>query len=302
MTSQPKLLIFGGSGFVGEHLASMAVRMGWETVIANPFSRPTIEEAEWLAVDITQRAVVDRAIRETQPSAVVNAAALADIDRAEREQALAWQVNVEGAMYVADACARQAIRHVFISSDAVFDGGNGPYSEGDEVNPLNYYGLTKAEAEKAVLGVCPEAVMIRISLVLGFPVTTGNSFLVGLDAKLRAGEVITCSLSEVRTPVDVRTLCEGVLELLPGSFAGLLHVGCTESVNRYDLTRKISHRLGYPVDMVQPLASHEASTGRAPRHKNGILDITKAQRVLKTPMLDLDKTINRAIATRLVAE
>lgn len=302
MTSHPKLLIFGGNGFVGEHLASMAVQKGWDMVIADHVSHPTIRGAEWRMVDITQINAVEQAIRETQPGAVVNTAALADIDRAEREQALAWQVNVEGARYVADICARRAIRHVFFSSDAVFDGVNGPYNEADEVSPLNYYGFTKAEAEKAVLGVCPEAVVIRISLVLGFPVTTGNSFLMGLDAKLRAGDVIPCPQDEVRTPVDVLTLCEGVLELLTGSFAGLLHVGGKESVNRYDLTRKVTHRLGYPVEMVEPLAPHAASIDRAPRHKNGILDISKAQRVLKTPMLDLDKTINKAIATRLAVD
>jgi dTDP-4-dehydrorhamnose reductase len=297
MMVQPKLLIFGGSGFVGENLAEMAVQQGWDTVIANPVSRPTIEKAGWSKVDITQNGAVDQAIHETQPSAVVNAAALADIDRAEREQALAWQVNVEGARRVADACARQAIRHVFFSSDAVFDGEGGPYSEGDEKNPLNYYGFTKAEAEKAVLGVCPGAVVIRLSLVLGFPVTVGNSFLVGLEAKLRAGDDVTCPIDEVRTPVDVLTLGECVLELLTESFEGLLHIGCTENVNRYDLTCKITQQMGFPVEMVQPLTSHLASSGRAPRHKNGILDISSAQRVLKTPLLDLDETICRAIAT-----
>ena len=127
-------------------------------------------------------------IERLQPDAVVNVAAIADIDFVEREQDLAHQVNVTGARNIADSCARRGIRYVFFSSDAVFDGEGGPYREEDAPNPVNYYGKTKLEAEQAVLTAHPAAAVIRISLVLGYPVTSGNSFFASLESKLAAGQ------------------------------------------------------------------------------------------------------------------
>ncbi len=293
-----KIMIFGGSGFVGGNLAKIARAKGWYVSIADSFYRPGVEDADWKTINIAEKDAVDRVIEDTKPDAVVNVAAVADIDKAELEKDLAWQVNVEGARHVAESCARRGIRHVFFSSDAVFDGKGHRYIEEDEPNPVNYYGYTKAEAEKAVLGAHPQAVVIRISLVLGFPVTGGNSFLAGLASKLKAGQEILCPADEIRTPVDVITLSECVLELAENDFSGMLHIGATGSINRYELTKKLARRMGFDEGLVKPRVSQD-KPNRAPRHKNGIISVSRAQRVLRTKLLSLDEGIERAIAERL---
>jgi len=292
-----RLLVFGGAGFVGERLACRALQSGWEVFAADINCQSSVEGIECYQVEITDRAGIERVIKRTTPTLVVNTAALADIDRAEQEKELAWRINVTGAENVAGSCASIGARHVFFSSDAVFDGEVGPYREEDLPNPVNEYGKTKAAAENAVLGCCPAAVVLRISLVLGFPIHTGNSFLVNLQEKFNARKVINCPKDEIRTPIDVHTLCDCLLELAGTPYQGLLHIGCTESIDRYSLTTRLARAMGFSTDTIHAQASD--SRNRAPRHKRGILDVSKAQLVLNNKLPDLEKTIQRALSKEL---
>lgn len=295
-----KLMIFGGSGFVGGNMTKIAQKKGWKVYIADSFFRPGLDDVEWITVNITDKAAVAKAIEEVMPDAVVNVAAIADVDKAEQEKDLAWNVNVEGARNIAENCAKNKIKYVFFSSDAVFDGEGSGYTEEDQPKPVNYYGETKAEAEKAVLGAHPGAVVIRISLVIGLPVTGGNSFFGGLESKLKEGKEVLCPVNEVRTPIDVLTLCESVLELSENDYTGILHIGATDFINRFELTKKAAVMMGFDVNLVKLQSAEDVKPGRAPRHVNGIISVKKAQAVLKTKMLSVEQGIERAIKQRLV--
>ena len=293
-----RLLIFGG-GFVGSNLACLAQRQGWEVTIADNFYRPGLDTVQWKTVDITQAEGVAEIFTDVQPQAVVNVAAIANIDQAEQEKDLTWKVNVDGARLLAENCAVLRVKYIFFSSDAVFDGQGQGYTEEDAPAPVNYYGVTKAEAEKAVLLACPTAVVIRISLVLGFPVTGGNSFFSALEGKLKEGKGVPCPPGEIRTPVDVLTLSECVLELARSDFSGRLHIGATDSLSRYELTQKVARSLGYDETLIKLQDSAAGQAGRAPRHQNGIICVTKAQRLLATKLLSTDEGIRRAIQERI---
>ena len=294
-----KLMIFGGSGFVGGNMTKIAQRKGWKVYIADSFFRPGLDDVEWITVNITDKEAVEKVIDEVVPDAVVNVAAIADVDKAEIDKELAWNVNVLGAKNIAESCAKHGIKYLFFSSDAVFDGEGSGYTEEDQPNPINYYGNTKAEAEKAVLEAHPGAVVIRISLVIGLPVTGGNSFFGGLEEKLKEGIEVICPVNEIRTPVDVLTLSESVLELLESDYTGILHIGATDSINRFELTKKAAKMMGYDVNLVKLQWMHDVKPGRAPRHVNGIISVKKAQSVLKTKMLSVNQGIERAIKEKL---
>ncbi len=290
-----KLVIFGGSGFVGGNMTKIAQQKGWQVFIADNRS---VNQSDYRLVDITDKNSVESVIAEIQPTAVVNVAAIADIDLAEREKELAYKVNVGGARNVAESCAQHRIRYVFFSSDAVFDGESSSYTETDPLAPVNYYGMTKMEAEKAVFQACPGAVVIRISLVLGYPVQSGNSFFANLHARLQEGHPISTPTDEIRTPVDVYTLSECVLELCENEYAGVLHIGATDSISRYDLTRELARRMGYKEDLITPQAASGPKPGRAARHKNGIISVARAQSLLKTKLLSTQENIQRAFEPR----
>jgi len=105
-------------------------------------------------------------------------------------------------------------------------------------------------------------------------------------------------MDEVRTPIDVITLNQAVLELAASSFSGYLHIGGIQSASRYELTRKLARKLGFDVSLVQAQSLQAVEPDRAPRHKRGVLDVSKAQQVLKTKLPDLDQAIDRACSQK----
>jgi dTDP-4-dehydrorhamnose reductase len=297
-----RLLVFGGGGFVGGNLCTLALRDGWDVHIGDSSVRDALRGAQWHAIDITRSADVEDLVRTVRPTAVVDLAAVADVDRAERERDLARAVNVEAARSIASASARAGARFTYFSSDAVFAGTADSYAEDDPLAPVNWYGRTKADGEQAVRAAHAGSVILRISLALGFPVTDGNSFLDGLRKKLAAGASVPCPTNEIRTPIDVLTLSECVLALCRGAYAGALHLGSTNSVDRYTLTRRAAALMGFPGSLVTAQLPGPPVPGRAPRHLRGVIDVSRARTLLSVPMRDWEDTLRRAVMERLPKE
>ena len=292
------LLVFGSSGFVGAHVASYARQAGWQVAGVAGHAAAPAGPWEQLSADIGDARAVEALIARVRPTAVVNAAAIADIDRAEREQPLAWRVNVEGAANVARTCAERGIRHLFLSSDAVFGGTQVCYREDDEPAPVNYYGRTKAEAEAQVLTLHPRSAVVRLSLVLGFALEgSGNAYLSGLERRLLAREPIPCATDEIRSPIDVLTVAACLVELAEKTIAGVLHIAATEAVDRYTLACDLARRLGLDAGLLRPVLA-TVQPGRAPRHRLGHLCVERAQALLCTTMPSLAGVYERALGTR----
>jgi len=290
-----KIVIFGGSGFVGGNIAYSATLKKWEVFIADKGKNEILKNLPWHPINIADFESIDEYIGNIMPDVVVNTAAIADIDFAEQEKEIAAQTNITGASNIAKACAARKIRHIFFSSDAVFDGKGESYSENDMLNPLNYYGQTKAEAETRIIKIAPDSVILRISLILGFPLDKGNSFVAGLEKKLKNSDVIKESADIIRTPIDVLTLSNVVIELAQNTFSGVLHIGCLEKVNRFLLTQLLVKQLGFPIDRIIPKETVPGYQEKVPRHKNGVLNVSRANKVLVTKMLTLNETILNAV-------
>tara|TARA_Y100001934_G_scaffold271898_1_gene359149 strand:- start:4499 stop:5356 length:858 start_codon:yes stop_codon:yes gene_type:complete len=125
-------------------------------------------------LNIVDSQAVERALAEHNPCVVVNAAAYTAVDKAESEEAQAYDVNCRGAKNLADACADMGIRLIHVSTDYVFDGTKGsPYQEVDVTNPLGVYGRSKRDGELAVLD-SGAGVVVRTSWVFS---EYGNNFL-----------------------------------------------------------------------------------------------------------------------------
>jgi len=289
-----RLLIFGGSGFVGGTVAKLAASR-FDIAIAGNTPKAGFEEFTFLKADITDARQVAEAFESFRPEIVINAAAMSNIDKAENAKDLTHQINVNGAANLARASVACGAKYIFISSDAVFNGEGREYTEESLTAPVNYYGQTKAMAERAVLVENPGAVVVRVSLVLGFPVNGGNSFLATVRENLAKGAAVPCVAEEVRTPVDVLTLSESLLELAESKHSGILHVCSTGHINRYELTRRAARMMGFDETLVQLKAAGPLAPGKAPRHKHGILSCAKAQAQLKTPMLNIEQTLQRAL-------
>ena len=287
------LLIFGAGGFVGGCLVRAAVAAGWSVTAATHTPAAHIHGAAWQVCDITQADQVAQLLDACRPTAVANLAARANIDRAETEREITYRVNVDGASNIARSCGQTGARLVHFSTDAVFDGTLPSIRENDEPCPLNYYGYTKSSGDSAVLREYPLAAILRVSLALGFPVSAGNSFLAMLRARMLDGVEVFAPEAEIRTPIDIHTLCAAALETAQNGHRGLLNVGATQSIDRFTLTVRLAQQMGFDAHLVR--RGGPPLPGRAPRHANGSMDVRLAQGVLATRMLNLDETIKQAV-------
>src|SRR6516165_8732691 len=150
-----RFLLLGGTGQVGEEFRTLAFPKYVEVVAPGR-----------AALDLEDPSAIARMIAAEPWSAVINAAAYTDVDRAESEEAVAFAVNAEAPSRLADETGRWGIPLVHISTDYVFDGRKGaPYVEQDEVAPLNAYGRSKLAGECGVRVANPQHVILRTSWV-----------------------------------------------------------------------------------------------------------------------------------------
>lgn len=155
------MLITGANGQVGLELRARAGR-----------SAACWERSE---LDITQRDDVLAAIADLNPSLVINAAAYTAVDKAETAAADAFAVNRDGAANLAEACKRQGIPLLHISTDYVFDGRkSGAYLETDVASPQGVYARSKWEGEQRIREILPHHLILRVSWVFGHH---GNNFV-----------------------------------------------------------------------------------------------------------------------------
>jgi len=295
------ILLIGGNGFLGAHLAAHAGTLGMRVNVVGTAQLSAVPDVAYYRADIGDADAMQTVFRMVSPRFVVNSAAIADIDYAEQHPEETLRVNALGAEICANLAARYNARQVFFSSDAVFDGKQTSYLEDDATNPCNYYGKTKELAERKVAAADPNAVIARVSLLLGR--SNGNSGVVDpVRRKLEAGDIVYSNSDQIRTPLDIYTLADAIFELLKQQdCSGRIHLACTEAASKLEICRSIASRFGFDPERVQSYPVHSA-TGAA-RHQNGVLCVEKAARVLKqTRMPTLEATITRAIAASLNQE
>lgn len=289
--TKPRLLIIGAGGFLGQHVARKAADC-FEVFEADIAAPPG---GRGMAIDVTSSSSVDAAFAQVAPEVAVLLAAISDIDDCEQRPEIAEAVNVRGAAHVTAACARTGARLVFTSSGAVFDGTRHGYRECDTPTPLSVYARTKARAEELIRGRLPSALILRLSLVIGFAEGAGtNAMLNRFAAKLRAGESVTFPDFEYRNPIDAGTLSSFLLELLNcDGAAGIFHIGAADSISRFDLGVRLARRMGFSPALVQP-QTHPLP-GRAPRGLDHFLLTDRLQSISRTPVPTCDEVIEKAI-------
>ncbi|HSP16596.1 MAG TPA: dTDP-4-dehydrorhamnose reductase [Thermoanaerobaculia bacterium] len=203
-----RALITGAGGLVSSALASRL-----SDVVA----------LKHAALDVTDRTAVDSVVDRAEPDLIVNCAVIG-VDDCERDSALARRVNVDGPAHLAEAAGRCGAAIVHFSSNYVFDGRPAtrePYTIEDEPHPINVYGQTKLEGERAVAERVARAFIIRTSWVYG---RGKNSFLATAPARLKRGESVQAISDTWASTTYVADLAQRVLDIIARGTPGTYHV------------------------------------------------------------------------------
>lgn len=284
-----KVIITGSNGFVAGSVIAQSPKH-WEIHgIARTEQQGSQNNVIYHQFDLLDFEKMETLVLEIKPDAIIHTAAMANIDVCETNHLSTEAVNVGITTLLARLCKTNEIKLVFCSTDTVFDGKKGNYTETNEPHAVNFYAKTKIEAEQVVLNSSAKNVVARLSLVMGLPVGgKGNSFLVDMLEKLAKGEELKFPENEIRTPIDVITLGSALIELAGNDFSGIIHLSGSTRINRYEMAQKIAKQLGFSTDKIIP-ANSNAMPGRAPRPNDASMDNTLAKKTLTTPMRSLSE-------------
>ena len=218
------ILVSGAGGLLGRSLAALSTT-----------GRPVVALSH-ADLDIADPGSVRAALDRHRPAAVVNAAAMTDVDGCERDPEAARRANVEGPLALAVACRETGARLVHVSTDFVFDGAKRePYTVEDTPNPISVYGRTKLEGEEAVLAELPEATVVRTSWVFG---AGGKNFASRLFDYAARSTTLKGIVDMRSLPTYAPDLATRLVEIVEAGHWGTFHVvGGGEPATWFDVAR-----------------------------------------------------------------
>jgi dTDP-4-dehydrorhamnose reductase len=279
-----RILVTGASGLLGLNMALEASR---QHEVFGSVNNNVIKTTEFTVIqsDFTVPGALERLLDECQPEWVINCAALANLDACEANPALAEQLNSELPEKLANYVAKGGARLVHISTDAVFDGKRGDYTEQDEPNPLSLYARTKLEGEHAVLTANPQAIVARVNL-FGWSLSGNRSLAEWFFNNLSAGNNIRGFTDVFFCPLLANDLAKIFLRMLELNMQGLYHVVASECSSKYEFGVRLARLFNLDESLISPALVSESGLG-AVRSPNLTLNSDKLRSELGDSPPDL---------------
>lgn len=297
--NQSRVLVTGGTGLLGKALLESAPP-GW-TVHATFHRQPPPPEwrGRFLPLELQQEASIARLFQEARPEVVIHAASVGSVDEAERQPEQVQRINLHGTQRIAEACLRDGARLIFISSNAVFDGKNPPYSEKAPVCPINRYGAMKAEAERWLQGTGLSLLVVRPILIYGWPSPGGRENAVTRwVAALERGRRVRVAKDIVSTPLWAGSCAGAIWSALRKELSGILHVAGPDRVSLDEFARETARVFGFDPGWVEPVLNQELGLA-APRPPDTSFDIQRMRSELGVEPLGIREGLAQMARARL---
>ncbi|MBI3726357.1 SDR family oxidoreductase [bacterium] len=243
-----RALVLGASGQIGGHLLAQLLERGHAAVgTRRAFAASGLPE-----LDIAREDAVRAAIDDVRPDAVLLPAGFTWVDGCEKDPARSALENRERPLAVARLAARAGAVFVYYSTDYVFDGTSGPYSESDPTAPLQVYGRDKLACEEALAREGLPHLVLRTTTVFG-PELQGKNFVLQLVAKARAGERLKVPRDQLATPSFSPDGARATIELLEAGERGVFHVAGPDLHDRASFASLACEVLGLDTKTVEPV-------------------------------------------------
>lgn len=297
-------MIVGGGGLLGRTLAEVfRDETDWHITIATRNYLVDVEGYEqwdsesrqdWKRIVLNER---------WKPDIIVNAAALTNVDRCELERDLAWKTNVGLVEILTEMCRKVDARLVHISSDYVFDGTAGPYTENDRPNPVNYYGKTKLGAENICLHSGVDCAVVRTMWLYGIAGEGKKTFVDWVLESLGRGDTIGVVTDEIGNPTLADDVAYAVVKIIESGMRGIVNVAGPDRISRLEWARKICSVYGIePGDRLREVRSDELDRPAKRPLESGLIT-TRASSLLDFKGLDVTNGLSLLkVATERLGE
>jgi len=283
-----KLLVTGASGLLGHKVAQLALEKGHE--VYSIYKEHQTNVGKPIKLDLTDKSQVFETILRLKPQAIVHTAAYTDVDSCEINQDLAWKANVEATKHVAIASASIDSHLTYVSTDYVFDGEKGLYSEEDQPKPISYYGYTKLKGEEFVREHAKEWCIARASVIYGWGLKHKQNFATWLINNLNQGKEVKVLKDQYVSPTLNTNLAQMLLEIAERRITGTLHTAGATRISRHEFALKLAEAFNLNINLIKPAKMNEMPW-RAKRPKDSSLNVSKAGALLNAKPQKLNQAL-----------
>lgn len=281
-----KIVVTGASGLLGANFSIHAQQSGHDVLALYHRHRIQLPYTYCRQIDLSDREQIDAMIETIRPDWIVHAAALTDVDWCEENRQAVQQVNVEATRHLANVCKNVGTRLLCVSSDSVFSGSVGNYSENDKPEPVNVYARSKYQGEIIVTDILQKHSLIVRTNFYGWSPAHKSSLSEWVLQRLQSGQGVP-GFQDIRiSPILTNHLSRTILEMIAKDLKGVFHVSGSTPVSKYDFALEIARTFGVRTDLVTPVSIDDHQL-HAPRPKDTTLNIEKISGILRQGMPDL---------------
>ena len=269
-----RVLIIGSNGMLGQSVVSILKKSDkYELLLASLENSSVEEKFTYIKVNIGNKKEVKKLVLDFYPDYVVNLAAFTNVDKCESEKELCWNANVNALEYLAKYCVPTNSQLIHISSDYIFDGKNGPYSENDLPNPISYYGRSKLAGENVIKRFNIPNTIIRTNVLFGATRYGRPDFVKWVVDSLKSDQQIKIVTDQYNNPTFIDDLAVMIKTIIDKSKTGLYHIGGAEQLNRYDFTKRIVDYFSLDFELVTPILTKELNQPALRPLKSGLINL-----------------------------
>jgi dTDP-4-dehydrorhamnose reductase len=278
-----KILITGSNGLLGQKLvALLAEKSDYQVVATARGANRLPQQGNYIyhSLDITDPLQVEQIMAQEKPDYLIHTAAMTNVDQCEFEKEACWQLNVKAVEYLAEACRKYNTFLLHLSTDFIFDGESGPYTEEAEAKPLSYYGESKLAAEQILLSSHIRWAIARTVLVYGIAHDMSRSnIILWVKKSLEDKKTIQVVDDQWRTPTLAEDLAIGCYLIIKNEAQGIFNISGKDLLTPYQMALQTASYFALDNSYIHK-ADSSTFTQPARRPLRTGFSIEKARRVL----------------------
>ncbi len=267
---QKKIMILGATGKVGEAICNkLKSRTNHHLIIlSSKYEKSFLPNVEVIDFDINDKKALKKTISAYIPDVIINAVAYTNVDGCEDDKKGAMALNSDLPETLAKAAKSLSSKLIHFSTDYIFDGKAGPYSEDAIPNPLSFYGKSKLAGENAIKANIDNFLILRTNIVYGNSSYGKNDFVRWICENLKVGKKLNIITGQVGNPTFTEDIAEAVLRFIEKDSKGVFNLAGSDLLNRYEIAVKIAEICGYDAALISP-TSPEKLVQKAKRPELG---------------------------------
>lgn len=278
-----RLLITGSNGLLGQKLVELLRKQANVDLIATARGvnrLPVTDGYTYASLDITDQEEVNAVFDQFKPEIVIHTAAMTNVDTCETDQEGCDLLNVDAVAFIIQACEKHNSYLCHLSTDFIFDGAAGPYTEEGIANPISYYGESKLKAEQLLFDSTIRWSIARTVLVYGIvPDMSRSNIVLWVKKSLEEGKTIQVVTDQFRTPTLAEDLAIGCWLLAKDEVEGIFNISGSDFLTPYEMAVMTADYYGLDKSLLQKADSSTfQQTAKRPARTGFVLD--KAKKVL----------------------